>query len=259
MAGFSTRTPCNGAKSRWLGFTNAATLAVVMSFAIGLCGAASADDKKKPAANPVSSGWDSKVSANPSGTDEAQTLTADQTAAIDTVNDYFNALANLEGRFVQVDPDKKETKGKFYVQKPGKFRFDYSRPSRKIVVSDGKFLAIQDLDLRNEDVYQLDNTPFRLLLRDDVNILRDARVVSVTNDPGQVSVTLTEKGPDAAGQITVFISLKPQAALTGWVTTDPQGLQTNVTVSDLTKPESLEAKLFKRVQLFRDATKGGSQ
>ena len=118
--------------------------------------------QKKPAANPVGAGWDSKVKAeNATG---GQTFTQEQTEAIQAVNTYFNALKNLQGRFDQLDPDKKKTRGKFFVHKPGKFRFDYARPSRKIVVSDGRFLAIQDLDLRNEDIYELDNTPFRIML-----------------------------------------------------------------------------------------------
>ncbi|MEM9358997.1 MAG: outer membrane lipoprotein carrier protein LolA, partial [Pseudomonadota bacterium] len=104
--------------------------------------------QKKPAANPVGAGWDSKVKAADSAA--GQTFTDEQTAAIKAVNDYFNALQNLKGRFEQLDPDKKKTKGKFFVHKPGKFRFDYARPSRKVVVSDGRFLAIQDLDLRSE-------------------------------------------------------------------------------------------------------------
>ncbi len=56
-------------------------------------------------------------------------------------------------------------KGKFLLKRPGRFRFDYSLPSKQIIISDGEYLAIQDLDLNNEDRVALDQTPFRLLLR----------------------------------------------------------------------------------------------
>lgn len=208
--------------------------------------------EKKPATNPVGAGWDSKVKTADSASG-GRTMTAEQKAAVDTVNTYFNALTNLQGRFEQLDPDKKKTRGKFYVQKPGKFRFDYARPSRKIVVSDGRFLAIQDLDLRNEDIYELDNTPFRILLRADVDLLRDSRVLQVEHSPEAVSVTLADKDPDAVGQLTVIMTRQPEVNLAGWITYDAQGLQTKVDVSQLSTPDSLKAELFKRKAFFKDA------
>ena len=207
--------------------------------------------QKKPAANPVGAGWDSKVKsadANSGG----QSLSEQQVAAIAAVNTYFNKMKHLQGRFEQLDPDKKKTRGKFYVSKPGKFRFDYSRPSTKIVVSDGRFLAIQDLDLRNEDIYELDNTPFRILLRADVDLQRDARILQVEHSPEAVSVTLADKDPDASGQLTVILTRQPDVALAGWITYDAQGLQTKVDVSQLTKPDKLKAELFKRKEFFKD-------
>ena len=133
------------------------------------------------------------------------------------------------------------------------FRFDYARPSRKVVISDGRFLAIQDLDLRDEDVYELDNTPFRILLRKDVDLLRDARIVAVSETPEQISLTLADKDPDAVGELTVHLAQQPEVALAGWITADAQGLETRVDVSDLTIPESLSSDLFRRTKLFRDA------
>ena len=220
--------------------------------AFGAVGQASAQDQKKAPANPVGAGWDSKVQST-GATNAGPSATEQQNAAIASVNDYFNALSNLRGRFIQVDADKKQTSGKFFVQKPGKFRFDYARPSRKIVISDGRFLAIQDLDLRNEDVYELDNTPFRILLRSNVDILRDARVVNVQASAETISLTLTDKDPDAPGQITVIMTRQPALELAGWITSDAQGLETRVDISGLSRPEKLDRKLFKRETFYHDA------
>ncbi len=235
------------------------SLPIAAALAIACVGTVAAQVAKRQSSSPVGGTWNSKVEETSESSGSAQMLTPEQTAAIDTVNRYFNALSNLRGRFVQIDPDQKQTRGKFYVNKPGKFRFDYAAPSRKIVVSDGRFLAIQDLDLRNEDVYQLDNTPFRILLRRDVNILRDARVLAVSQDADRIALTLTERGPDATGEITVILSLKPKPAMAGWTTRDAQGLETKITVSDLDIPEKLDSKLFLREKLFMGATQGGTQ
>jgi outer membrane lipoprotein-sorting protein len=145
---------------------------------------------------------------------------------------------------VQTSADNKRMKGKFYVKRPGRFRFDYARPSRQIVISDGHYLAIQDLDLNNEDRLALDETPFRLLLRKDVDLARDARIMEVQESDDQLIVSLIDKDPNTPGQIRLFLATKPSLELKEWVTKDAQGLDTRVQVSDLAKAVELDGELF---------------
>lgn len=194
-----------------------------------------------PDAKGQGSGWNAEV-ATPGG---GIMLNDAQTAIVRTVNDYFNGLGDLKGSFVQTTADSKAMKGKFMVKRPGRFRFDYARPSKQIIISDGEYLAIQDLDLNNEDRVSLDQTPFRLLLRKDVDLIRDARIVEVQESDDQIVLALTDKSPDAPGRIKLFLAKKPSVELKEWITTDAQGLDTKVEVSELTKSEQLDAKLFK--------------
>ena len=66
----------------------------------------------------------------------------------------------------------------------------------------------------------------------------------------QIAVTLTDKSPDAPGQITVYLARGETPELAGWVTTDMQGGVTKVEVSDLSRPDSLKKELFERRKLF---------
>jgi len=186
------------------------------------------------------SGWNAEV-ATPGG---GLVLNDEQTALVKKINDYFNALGDLKGDFVQTASDNKPMKGKFMVKRPGRFRFDYSRPSRQIIISDGEYLAIQDLDLNNEDRISLDQTPFRLLLRKDVDLIRDAVITEVQEADDQIIVGMRDKSPDAPGKIKLFLATKPELELRQWVTTDAQNLDTRVELSSLTKGETLDAKLF---------------
>lgn len=205
--------------------------------------AKAAPDAKAPDASAVGqgSGWNAEV-ATPGG---GIVLSESQVEIVKKVNTYFNALGDMRGDFIQTTADKKAMKGKFMVKRPGRFRFDYSRPSRQIIISDGEYLAIQDLDLNNEDRVSLDQTPFRLLLRKDVDLIRDAKIVEVQESGDQLVLALRDKSPDAPGKIKLFLSTKPEVELKEWVTTDAQGLDTRVEVSQLTKGEALDAKLFK--------------
>ncbi len=128
---------------------------------------------------------------------------------------YFNNLGDLKGDFVQTAADNKRMRGKFMVKRPGRFRFDYSRPSRQIIISDGEYLAIQDLDLNNEDRVSLDQTPFRLLLRKDVDLIRDAQIVELQESDDLIVLALRDKSPDAPGKIKLFLSTKPNGRTQG--------------------------------------------
>jgi outer membrane lipoprotein-sorting protein len=182
------------------------------------------------------------------------TLNPHQTELVHKVSGYFSEINTLQGNFVQTGADNKRMKGKFYVKRPGRFRFDYARPSRQIVVSDGHYLSIQDLDLNNEDRVALDDTPFRLLLRSDVDLVRDAKIMEVQESEDLLVVGLVDKNPDTPGQIKLFLSTKPNLELKEWVTKDAQGLDTRVQVSDLTKSGELDAALFKIQTIGRPMT-----
>src|SRR5580692_3049074 len=57
--------------------------------------------------------------------------------------------------------------GKLYLQKPGKFRWDYSQPSEQVILADGKQIWLYDKDLQQANVRDMDvslaSTPAVLL------------------------------------------------------------------------------------------------
>lgn len=211
-----------------------------------------AEEEKKPGGEAVGAGWSAEVA--PSGS-KCLTLDEAQTATVKQVSDYFNTLAALKGAFVQTGADAKRQKGKFYVKRPGRFRFDYAPPLKQVIVSDGEYLAIQDLDLENEDRVELDQTPFRLLLKKDVDLSRDACIGEVQAAEDLIVIALQDKSPDTPGRIRLFMAAKPALELKEWVTTDAQGQQTRVELSELDKTDDLKPELFKIVPvgLTRDS------
>jgi outer membrane lipoprotein-sorting protein len=198
------------------------------------------DAKKGPGPNPVGAGtWNTNVA--PSG-EGAITLDAKQTDIVKRVGNYFNDL----GSFVQTNADNKRMRGKYFVKKPGRFRFDYALPSKQVILSDGNLLAIQDHDLGNEDVVELNNTPFRILLRKDVDLLRDARINEVHEADDVIVLALQDKNPDAPGRIKLIMVKKPALELKEWVTTDAQGLDTRIELIETNRTDPIDDNLFKR-------------
>jgi len=224
----------------------AACLGLALSSATVLAGqaeqkaAAPANAAGAAAAGP-GAGWTPQVSPS----DPAAAIDPKQAEITKKVSAYFNTLSDLKGAFVQTTADGKKMKGKFMVKRPGRFRFDYALPSKQIIISDGQNLAIQDLDLNNEDRVALDQTPFRLLLRKDVDLGRDAKIVEAQETDDMIVLALQDKSPDAPGKIKLFLSTKPELELKEWQTTDAQNLETRVEISQLTTGEEIDAKMFK--------------
>jgi outer membrane lipoprotein-sorting protein len=173
------------------------------------------------------------------------TLDAHQKDLVDKVSRYFSGIHTMQGSFLQTDAADHRMKGKFYLSRPGRFRFDYARPSRQIVVSDGQTLAVQDLDLNNEDRVALDQTVFRIVLSSDVNLIRDAKIVQIEESPDSIAITLEDKDANVPGQLKLFFATQPDLELKAWSTKDAQGVDTRVEVSDLANGVQLDAEIFK--------------
>jgi outer membrane lipoprotein-sorting protein len=173
------------------------------------------------------------------------TFDANQKAEAAKVSSYLSSLQTLVGNFVQVGPDGSKTKGDFYIQKPGKVRFEYDDPSPIAIVSDGSSLVVRDRKLATQDVYPLSQTPLRYLLSDRIDLLKDTNVVSVTADDVFISVTIEEKQAlIGTSRLMLMIGAK-DGQLKQWTVTDPQGYDTTVAVYNLDTTKKLDPSLFK--------------
>jgi outer membrane lipoprotein-sorting protein len=173
------------------------------------------------------------------------TFDANQKAQAAKVSTYLSSLQTLVGNFVQVGPDGSKTKGDFYIQKPGKVRFEYDDPSQIAIIADGSSLVVRDKKLATQDVYPLSQTPLRFLLSDRIDLLKDTNVVSVTADDLFISVTIEEKHAlIGTSRLMLMVGIK-DGQLKQWTVTDPQGYDTTVAVYNLDSSKKVDPGLFK--------------
>ena len=76
-----------------------------------------------------------------------------QRALIDRISAYLSSVQTLSGDFVQIGPDGGRAVGKFYIQKPGRVRFEYQPPSAVNVIADGSVVVVRDRRLATQDLY----------------------------------------------------------------------------------------------------------
>jgi outer membrane lipoprotein-sorting protein len=165
---------------------------------------------------------------------------AKQKAQVDRVSQYLSSVHQLIGNFVQVGPDGGRVRGNFYIQKPGRVRFEYDPPTPIDIIADGRSVIVRDRKLATQDLYPLSQTPLRFLLADRIDLLRDTNVVGVHSDDVFVTVVIEERQPlIGTSKLMMMVGAKDYQ-LKQWTVTDPQGYDTTVAVSNLdtkTRPD----------------------
>jgi outer membrane lipoprotein-sorting protein len=194
---------------------------------------------------PLPPSIDNRASTNSTPAGQAPTFDAKQRALIDRVSAYLTGVQTLVGDFVQVGPDGTRTEGQFYIQKPGKVRFEYNPPSPIDVVADGQSVVVRNRLLATQDLYPLSQTPLRFLLSDRIDLMKDTSVVSVSADDVFVTVVIEEKQAIVGTSRLMMMFGAKDFQLRQWTVSDPQGYDTTVAVYNLDTTSKPDPSMFK--------------
>ncbi len=172
-------------------------------------------------------------------------FSAVQRAQADKVSQYLSSVQQMSGKFAQVGPDGTRVKGDFFIQKPGKVRFEYDPPTPIEIVADGQSVVVRNSRLATQDLYPLSQTPLRFLLSDRIDLLRDTNVVGIRSDDVFVTIVIEEKQAlIGTSRLMMMVGAK-DFQLKQWTVTDPQGYDTTVAVSHLDSGKRMDPNLFR--------------
>ena len=177
-------------------------------------------------------------------------LSAKDLADLARVSAYLNTISTLQAGFVQVGPNGELDQGVVYAKKPGRMRFEYAAPSPYLIVSDGQTIAVANSKLRTVDRYPLLENPLSVILKDGIDIAKDANVVAVDHQSGTLRVTARQDSGPLRGQVTLIFS-DPAIELRQWIITDAQGLQTMIALKDMKTQLQIDPSKF----LIQDVNK----
>lgn len=178
---------------------------------------------------------------------DAADFSIEQIAAIDQVSSYLNSITTLTGDFVQTAPDGNVTQGRFFIERPGRLRFEYAPPAQLQVISDGLWVAVQDRKMKTTEKYPLVTTPLKMILSKDVDLMRDARIVAVYPETDLVTVSIEETTGDAPGVLTLMFDPVGNK-LMRWTVTDVQGLDTTVALENTVAGQPIDPIKFRIIE-----------
>ncbi|MDC9701508.1 MAG: outer membrane lipoprotein carrier protein LolA [Alphaproteobacteria bacterium] len=170
-------------------------------------------------------------------------LTEAQYATLQKLNTKLNSLTTLKGRFTQVNPDGSKTGGIFFLQRPGKIRFEYTPPNPNLIISDGKWIGIENREENRTEKYPLSRTPFHILLDEYVDLKKSTLIIDLQENDDQISIFLELKGEERLGRL-ILVFRKPDLTLSEWRVIDTQDFVTHVRLFDTVSGIFLEENLF---------------
>jgi outer membrane lipoprotein carrier protein len=171
-------------------------------------------------------------------------------AADDPVAAYFSGLETFQATFEQTVVDSngeqvQHSEGKVWIQKPGRFRWDYQTPYKQLIVADGNKLWTYDEDLQQATVKPVDDalssTPAMLLS----GFRPLSEVMSwkpLHSDKGRQWFSLSPKQNDSAVEKVRLAFDKDQLVIIE--VNDGFGNQTQILFSGITRNRELDPGLF---------------
>jgi len=183
------------------------------------------------------------AAAAPASAAKSIELTPEQTASIQEIASYINEFTTLQGEFTQISPKGKMSKGVFYISKPGKMRFEYAPPNPFLIVADGTWLTVKNRKKEKGDQYPLSETPLRLVLNQDVDLIRDTNILAYEEADGLATITVEDKGALMSGKLVLVFDRK-RKALQQWIVVDSKGRQTTVSLENIIAGIDPDPQLF---------------
>ena len=172
------------------------------------------------------------------------------TSATQKLEGFISRAKNLQAKFTQTSLDEagktiQTSQGDFYLQQPGKFRWNYKQPYvQEIVSKDGK-VWFYDADLEQLIIKKIDqsigDTP-ALLLSGSVDLNKKYTISSQSQDNDIQWIKLTPKSRDSSFKY-ILVGLKGDM-LYGMELSDNFGQLTQIIFSNITMPKSLSPDIF---------------
>ena len=162
--------------------------------------------------------------------------------AVAQAEDYPNSLSAARARFVQTTHDGTQLVGTFFLQRPGKLRFEYDPPVQDFVVADGMFIYFYDSELKEQSNAPIGQTLADFILRPSLKLRDDLKVTRTERGGGLLQIDVVQSADPDSGTLTLGFSEDP-FTLKKWRIKDAQGMITEVELfylkTDITHPSDL--------------------
>lgn len=170
-------------------------------------------------------------------------LSPQDRADVARIEVYLNGLTTLSAKFLQVTSEGGVAQGTFFLNRPGKMRFEYAPPTSTLIVADGTWLVYHDKELNQTTHLPLYSTPVGVLVQEKVALSGDTTITRFERGANVLRISLRQTDDPDQGELTLVFSDGP-LRLDQWMVYDAQRVTTRVTLIDAQRDVKLDGKMF---------------
>ena len=159
------------------------------------------------------------------------------------IENFFKNFTTLEANFIQVSPSGNVSNGKIYLDLPGKLRIDYENPKNLLITCKGFWIVIQDRDAKTTNNIPVKNTPFAILLENQLFLRNQNIKTEYSISAGIISLKIKSQNNDKQESLVLEFSENP-LSLKKWVIQDSLGENTTVLIQNAIFNNELSHLLF---------------
>jgi outer membrane lipoprotein-sorting protein len=178
-------------------------------------------------------------------------------ADLQRVEAYLNGIRTLKAHFLQVAPDGGISEGTVWLERPGRMRFQYDRPSPLLLVAGHGLVVFRDSALNQTTNIPVGRTPLGILLAEHIVVTGEVTVTGIQRQPGQIQLTLVRTASPSEGSLTLVFADSP-LTLRQWTIFDAQRQETRVSLYNAELGGTFDQRLFDVVGL-QAAPEGGNR
>ncbi len=162
---------------------------------------------------------------------------------IAAIERYLNSLHNVTADFVQTDSQGKQQKGKFFLSRPGKMRWQYEIPKKILIIINNKNLIHFDQQLDQVSYFKNKDYFFSLLAKKHIKLTSEDLLVSnIIQQAKKTLLTIRKK--NQLGEAVTIVFSQVKLKLIGLKIIDGANNHVAIEFSNLHEVPSLDSKLF---------------
>ena len=171
------------------------------------------------------------------------TMAAADIVPLPDLSAYLNGIESAQSTFTQINADGTVATGQFYIQRPGRARFEYDDENLLVIAGGGQLAIFDGRSNTTAEQYPLSQTPLSIILGEGVDLSRSEMVVGHEFDGTATRVVAQDPDRPEIGTLTrVFTG--DAVELRQWVVTDQAGTETTIVLGGLDEDERLSQILF---------------
>ena len=170
----------------------------------------------------------------------------DNKEIISLIENNWNSIKTMSGRFEQTDTDNNIEYGNFYFDKPYKSKFTYDNKS-EIIITNQLLINILDEEGYQIDSYPIGNSPIKNILSNNIKLediftISGVEIISGKDDVYKIT-TVKKDSDNSNGEVLFFFSTD-DLTLKKWVIFDEFQNKTVLEFTNIQKNISIAPNIF---------------